>query len=129
MIHHIYQVNLIVQIVIYHFSILKMKMKIILTQLILMKKLKNRKIFIKLNYKNLKYKKYSYYDKNKNNTIFSENYECIDNQNNENSPKELAIKDEITDKILNGSKSMFEKVLASNEKLPFPKVNFIKLQF
>lgn len=39
------------------------------------------------------------------------------------------MKDDSKDKILNGSKSMFEKVLTSNEKLPFSKVNFIKFNF
>lgn len=57
------------------------------------------------------------------NYIFSLN-DSIDNQNNEYSSL-VTTKDGIADKIVNGSKSILDKVLSpSKEKSSFSKVNF-----
>lgn len=54
--------------------------------------------------------------------IFSLNEKNIQDQNNEYSSIE-STKDGIAEKILNGSKNIFDKVLSpSKEKLSFPKV-------
>lgn len=56
-------------------------------------------------------------------SIFSQNDNVIGNENNEYSI--TSSKDGIADKILNGSKSIFDKVLSpSKEKLSFSKVCF-----
>ncbi|XP_025415748.1 EH domain-binding protein 1-like protein 1 isoform X3 [Sipha flava] len=59
-------------------------------------------------------------------TIINENDNNIDDQNNKY-PSIPSVKDGITDKILNGSKSIFDKVLSpSKEKLSFPKIKSSK---